>query len=86
MEIYRPITEYFRPTLSIVVLLKNIGFVHNLAENTVKQPILHITYSEILGSSCFKNSYLSKCRKKRMALNLQQIYKLSIFFETLTKH
>lgn len=48
MEIYRPITEYFRPTLSIVVLLKNIGFVHNLAENTVKQPILHITYSEIL--------------------------------------
>ena len=48
MEIYRPITVYFRPTLSIVVLLKNIGFVHNLAENTVKQPILHITYSEIL--------------------------------------
>ncbi|MCB0604879.1 MAG: hypothetical protein KDC25_08440 [Saprospiraceae bacterium] len=48
MEIYSPITVYFRPTLSIVVLLKNIGFVHNLAENTVKQPILHITYSEIL--------------------------------------
>lgn len=42
MEIYRPITVYFRPTLSIVVLLKNIGFVHNLAENTGETT--HSTY------------------------------------------